>query len=104
MLILLPLRGTSKLTDKKIKNKGLNSILNSQITIHKKIQLWTNRYQSEFALRLVDNGHLLSVQTIIKHQLTLIISLNNETIKVLDIIYGRGKTCTSNRIGIFAKT
>jgi hypothetical protein len=45
----------SKLTDKKIKNKGLNSILNSQITIHKKIQLWTNRYQSEFALRLVDN-------------------------------------------------
>jgi hypothetical protein len=45
----------SKLTDKKIKNKGLNSMLNSQITIHKKIQLWTNRYQSEFALRLVDN-------------------------------------------------
>jgi len=46
----------SKLTDKKIKNKGLNSMLNSQITIHKKIQLWTNRYQSDFALRLVDNG------------------------------------------------
>ena len=46
----------SKLTDKKIKNKGLNSMLNSQITIHKKIQLWTNRYQSEFALRLVDNA------------------------------------------------
>ena len=46
----------SKLTDKKIKNKVLNSMLNSQITIHKKIQLWTNRYQSEFALRLVDNG------------------------------------------------
>jgi hypothetical protein len=45
----------SKLTDKKIKNKGLNSMLNSQITIHKKIQLWTNKYQSEFALRLVDN-------------------------------------------------
>lgn len=45
----------SKLTDKKIKNKGLNSMLNSQITIHKKIELWTNRYQSEFALRLVDN-------------------------------------------------
>ena len=46
----------SKLTDKKIKNKGLNSMLNSQITIHKKIELWTNRYQSDFALRLVDNG------------------------------------------------
>ena len=45
----------SKLTDKKIKNKGLNSMLNSQITIHKKIELWTNRYQNEFALRLVDN-------------------------------------------------
>jgi hypothetical protein len=88
MLILLPLRGTSKLTDKKIKNKGLNSILNSQLT----------------SFSFDQNGHLLSVQTIIKHQLTLIISLNNETIKVLDIIYGRGKTCTSNRIGIFAKT
>jgi hypothetical protein len=46
----------SKLTDKRINNKGLNSILNSQITIHKKIQLWTDRYQSEFALRLVDNA------------------------------------------------
>ena len=46
----------SKLTDKKNKNKVLNSMLNSQITIHKKIQVWTNRYQSEFALRLVDNG------------------------------------------------
>jgi hypothetical protein len=45
----------SKLTDKKNKNKVLNSMLNSQITIHKKIELWTNRYQSEFALRLVDN-------------------------------------------------
>jgi hypothetical protein len=46
----------SKLTDKKNKNKVLNSMLNSQITIHKKIELWTNRYQSEFALRLVDNA------------------------------------------------
>jgi hypothetical protein len=43
------------LTDKKIKIKELSSIVSSQNTIHKKIQLWTNKYQSEFALRLVDD-------------------------------------------------
>jgi hypothetical protein len=43
-------------TDKKIKIKGLSSIVSSQNTIHKKIQLWTNKYQSEFALRLVDDA------------------------------------------------
>ena len=41
------------LTDKSIEIKGLSSILSSQNKIHKKIQLWTNKYQSEFALRLV---------------------------------------------------
>ena len=46
----------SNLTDKKIKIKGLSSIVSSQNTIHKKIQLWTNKYQSEFALRLVDDA------------------------------------------------
>ena len=45
----------SNLTDKKIK-KGLSSIPSSQNIIHKKIQLWTNKYQSEFALRLVDDA------------------------------------------------
>ncbi len=45
----------SNLTDKKIK-KGLSSIPSSQNIIHKKIQLWTNKYQNEFALRLVDNA------------------------------------------------
>ena len=44
------------LTDKKIKIKELSSIVSSQNTIHKKIQLWTNKYQSEFALRLVDDA------------------------------------------------
>ena len=44
------------LTDKKIKIKELGSIVSSQNTIHKKIQLWTNKYQSEFALRLVDDA------------------------------------------------
>ena len=45
----------SNLTDKKIK-KGLISIPSSQNIIHKKIQLWTNKYQSEFAIRLVDDA------------------------------------------------
>jgi hypothetical protein len=44
------------LTDKSIEIKGLSSILSSQNKIHKKIQLWTNKYQSEFALRLVDDA------------------------------------------------
>src|ERR671921_190428 len=46
----------SNLTDKKNKIKGLISIPSSQNIIHKKIQLWTNKYQSEFALRLVNNA------------------------------------------------
>lgn len=46
----------SNLTDKRIEIKGLSSILSSQNTIHKKIQLWTNKYQSEFALRLIDDA------------------------------------------------
>ena len=45
----------SNLIGKKIKIKGLSSVVSSQNTIHKKIQLWTNKYQSEFALRLVDD-------------------------------------------------
>ena len=44
------------LTDKKIKIKELSSIVSSQNTIHKKIQLWTNKYQSEFAIRLVGDA------------------------------------------------
>ena len=46
----------SNLIGKKIKIKGLSSVVSSQNTIHKKIQLWTNKYQSEFALRLVDDA------------------------------------------------
>ena len=56
--ISIPKRTTatdSNLTDKKIKIKGLSSIPSSQNIIHKKIQLWTNKYQNEFALKLVDN-------------------------------------------------
>ena len=45
----------SNLTDKKIK-KGLSSIPSSQNIIHKKIQLWTNKYQGEFAIRLVGDA------------------------------------------------
>src|SRR5688500_17453662 len=44
------------ITDKSIEIKGLSSILSSQNKIHKKIQLWTNKYQNEFALRLVDDA------------------------------------------------
>ncbi len=57
--ISIPKRTTltdSNLTDKKIKIKGLSSIPSSQNIIHKKIQLWTNKYQNEFALKLVDNA------------------------------------------------
>src|SRR5918994_2139203 len=57
--ISIPKRTTltdSNLTDKKIRIKGLISIPSSQNIIHKKIQLWTNKYQNEFALRLVDNA------------------------------------------------
>ena len=57
--ISIPKRTTltdSNLTDKKIKIKELSSIPSSQNIIHKKIQLWTNKYQNEFALRLVDNA------------------------------------------------
>jgi hypothetical protein len=57
--ISIPKRTTltdSNPTDKKIKFKGLSSIPSSQNIIHKKIQLWTNKYQNEFALRLVDNA------------------------------------------------
>ena len=57
--ISIPKRTTltdSNLTDKKIKIRGLSSIPSSQNIIHKKIQLWTNKYQNEFALRLVDNA------------------------------------------------
>lgn len=57
--ISIPKRSTltdSNPTDKKIKIKELSSIPSSQNIIHKKIQLWTNKYQNEFALRLVDNA------------------------------------------------
>jgi hypothetical protein len=57
--ISIPKRMTltdSNLTDKKIKIKELSPIQSSQNIIHKKIQLWTNKYQNEFALRLVDNA------------------------------------------------
>src|SRR5918993_1933166 len=57
--ISIPKRTTltdSNLTDKKIRIKGLSSIPSSQNIIHKKIQLWTNKYQTEFALRLIDDA------------------------------------------------
>jgi hypothetical protein len=57
--ISIPKRSTltdSNPTDKKIKIKELSSIPSSQNIIHKKIQLWTNKYQNEFALKLVDNA------------------------------------------------
>ena len=57
--ISIPKRTTltdSNLTDKKIKIKELSSIPSSQNIIHKKIQLWTNKYQNKFPLKLVDNA------------------------------------------------
>jgi predicted transcriptional regulator len=42
-----------KIVDNKIKTKEeLNSIASKQNIIHRKIQLWTNKYQNEFAIRL----------------------------------------------------
>jgi hypothetical protein len=42
-----------KIIDNKIKTKEeLNSIASKQNIIHRKLQLWTNRYQNEFAIRL----------------------------------------------------
>jgi predicted transcriptional regulator len=47
------LQTNSNVLDKKIKTKEeLNSIASKQNIIHSKIQLWTNRYQNEFAIRL----------------------------------------------------
>ena len=45
---------TVSAADKKIRTKeeSLNSIASKQNIIHRKIQLWTNRYQNEFAIRL----------------------------------------------------
>lgn len=56
------LQTNSKVVDKKIKTKeGLNSIASKQNIIHRKIQLWTNRYQNEFAIRLTaDSATLMS--------------------------------------------
>jgi predicted transcriptional regulator len=46
--------------DKKIKTnqESLNSIASKQNIIHTKIQLWTNRYQNEFAIRLTGDSRI----------------------------------------------
>src|SRR6187200_552871 len=61
------LQTNSKVVDKKIKTKkGLNSIASKQNIIHRKIQLWTNRYQNEFAIRLgADSATLTSDDSMI---------------------------------------
>jgi predicted transcriptional regulator len=55
------LKTSSKAVDKKIKTKEkLNSIASKQNIIHRKIQLWTNRYQNEFAIRLTADSEILT--------------------------------------------
>jgi predicted transcriptional regulator len=46
--------------DNKIKTKqeSLNSIASKQNIIHRKIQLWTNRYQNEFAIRVTGDSSI----------------------------------------------
>jgi predicted transcriptional regulator len=54
------LQTNSKVVDKKIKTKeGLNSIASKQNIIHRKIQLWTNRHQNEFAIRVTADSVIL---------------------------------------------
>src|SRR5919197_1256754 len=54
------LQTNSKLVDNKIKTKEqLDSIASKQNIIHRKIQLWTNRYQNEFAIRLTPESEIL---------------------------------------------
>ena len=44
-----------KIIDNNIETKEeLNSIASKQNIIHRKLQLWTNRYQNEFAIRLTE--------------------------------------------------
>ena len=52
----------SKVADRKINTKEglLNSIASKQNIIHRKIQLWTNRYQNEFAIRLTADSEILT--------------------------------------------
>ncbi len=47
-----------KIIDNKIETKEeeLNSIASKQNIIHRKLQLWTNRYQNEFAIRLTGDS------------------------------------------------
>lgn len=47
-----------EISDNKIKTdeEELNSIASKQNIIHRKLQLWTNRYQNEFAIRLAGDS------------------------------------------------
>ena len=53
----------SKLSDRKNKTEQrlLNSIASEQNIIHSKLQLWTNKYQNEFAIRLTPNPNYVTV-------------------------------------------
>jgi len=52
----------SKLSDRKNKTEQrlLNSITSEQNIIHSKLQLWTNKYQNEFAIRLTPNPNTIT--------------------------------------------
>jgi predicted transcriptional regulator len=56
------LQTNSKVADRKVNTKEglLNSIASKQNIIHRKIQLWTNRYQNEFAIRLTADSEILT--------------------------------------------
>jgi hypothetical protein len=48
--------------DKKSQNKAegllLNSIASKQNITHRKIQLWTNKHQNEFAIKLTPDSYI----------------------------------------------
>ena len=56
------LHTNSKVVDNKINTReeeSINSIASKQNIIHTKIQLWTNRYQNEFAIRVTPDSEIL---------------------------------------------
>jgi hypothetical protein len=57
-------QSNSKVFDKKSQNKAegllLNSIASKQNITHRKIQLWTNKHQNEFAIKLTPDSDILT--------------------------------------------
>ena len=57
------MQDNSKIVDKKInitegEEELLNSIASKQNITHRKIQLWTNKHQNEFAIKLTPDSYI----------------------------------------------